>query len=152
MLWKMQGSFTEKIKVREKKYELNSMTFVWFNYSGSDFMYWFLGELSETIARKAKCIRVENPKFATVTTNCEDGTCCTIFGDGTSIIAKPQGTYQVGVTCLWQWYLSLCPKLPVISLILTVLTPLSINFTNPVMLCQCLNSSSQLYSKSNSQT
>ncbi|XP_040563022.1 sperm-associated antigen 17 isoform X2 [Gallus gallus] len=53
------------------------------------------GELSETIARKAKCIRVENPKFATVTTNCEDGTCCTIFGDGTSIIAKPQGTYQV---------------------------------------------------------
>uniref|UniRef100_G1NN56 Sperm associated antigen 17 n=1 Tax=Meleagris gallopavo TaxID=9103 RepID=G1NN56_MELGA len=52
-------------------------------------------ELSETITRKVKCIRVENPKFATVTTNCEDGTCCTIFGDGTSIIAKPQGTYQV---------------------------------------------------------
>ncbi|XP_021252658.1 sperm-associated antigen 17 isoform X3 [Numida meleagris] len=52
-------------------------------------------ELSEIITRKVKCIRVENPKFATVTTNCEDGTCCTIFGDGTSIIAKPQGTYQV---------------------------------------------------------
>uniref|UniRef100_A0A8C2YEW1 Sperm associated antigen 17 n=1 Tax=Coturnix japonica TaxID=93934 RepID=A0A8C2YEW1_COTJA len=52
-------------------------------------------ELSQTITRKVKCIRVENPEFATVTTNCEDGSCCTIFGDGTSIIAKPQGTYQV---------------------------------------------------------
>ncbi|OXB68933.1 hypothetical protein ASZ78_005370 [Callipepla squamata] len=52
-------------------------------------------EPSETITRKVKCIRVENPKFATVTMNCEDGTCCTVFGDGTSITAKPQGTYQV---------------------------------------------------------
>uniref|UniRef100_A0A669QRP4 Sperm associated antigen 17 n=1 Tax=Phasianus colchicus TaxID=9054 RepID=A0A669QRP4_PHACC len=52
-------------------------------------------ELSETVTRKMKFIRVENPKFATVTTNCENGTCCTVFGDGTSIIAKPQGTYQV---------------------------------------------------------
>ncbi|XP_051464972.1 sperm-associated antigen 17 [Apus apus] len=49
----------------------------------------------EAVTRKVKCMRVENPKFATVTTNCEDGTCCTIFGDGTSITAKPQGTYQV---------------------------------------------------------
>uniref|UniRef100_A0A8C8EB35 Sperm associated antigen 17 n=1 Tax=Otus sunia TaxID=257818 RepID=A0A8C8EB35_9STRI len=52
-------------------------------------------EPSEAITRKVKCVQVENPEFATVTTNCEDGTCCTIFGDGTSIIAKPQGTYQV---------------------------------------------------------
>ncbi|XP_009328452.1 PREDICTED: sperm-associated antigen 17 [Pygoscelis adeliae] len=52
-------------------------------------------ELSEAITRKVKCMQVENPEFATVITNCEDGTCCTIFGDGTSIIAKPQGTYQV---------------------------------------------------------
>ncbi|XP_072182655.1 sperm-associated antigen 17 [Excalfactoria chinensis] len=52
-------------------------------------------ELSETITRKVKCIQVENPEFAIVTTNCEDGTCCAVFGDGTSIIAKPQGTYQV---------------------------------------------------------
>ncbi|XP_074005531.1 sperm-associated antigen 17 [Numenius arquata] len=49
----------------------------------------------EAITRKVKCVQVENPEFATVITNCEDGTCCTIFGDGTSIIAKPQGTYQV---------------------------------------------------------
>ncbi|XP_042644440.1 sperm-associated antigen 17 isoform X3 [Tyto alba] len=49
----------------------------------------------ETITRKVKCMQVENPEFATVTTNCEDGTCCTTFGDGTSIIAKPRGTYQV---------------------------------------------------------
>ncbi|KAM6286776.1 sperm-associated antigen 17 [Spheniscus humboldti] len=53
------------------------------------------GELSKAITRKVKCMQVENPEFATVITNCEDGTCCTIFGDGTSIIAKPQGTYQV---------------------------------------------------------
>ncbi|XP_074449495.1 sperm-associated antigen 17 [Larus michahellis] len=50
---------------------------------------------SEAITRKVKCVQVENPEFATVITNCEDGTCCAIFGDGTSIIAKPQGTYQV---------------------------------------------------------
>ncbi|XP_010295457.1 PREDICTED: sperm-associated antigen 17, partial [Phaethon lepturus] len=49
----------------------------------------------EAITRKVKCTQVENPEFATVITNCEEGTCCTIFGDGTSIIAKPQGTYQV---------------------------------------------------------
>ncbi|XP_048675662.2 sperm-associated antigen 17 isoform X4 [Caretta caretta] len=54
-----------------------------------------IGESPQTIRRKVKCIRVENPDFATVITNCEDSTCCTIFGDGTSIIAKPQGTYQV---------------------------------------------------------
>ncbi|KAM6417208.1 LOW QUALITY PROTEIN: sperm-associated antigen 17 [Pluvialis apricaria] len=53
------------------------------------------GEPSEAIRRKVKCLQVENPDFATVTTNCEDGTCCTIFGDGTSIIAKTRGTYQV---------------------------------------------------------
>ncbi|KAM9277713.1 LOW QUALITY PROTEIN: sperm-associated antigen 17 [Cariama cristata] len=52
-------------------------------------------EPSEATTKKVKCMQVENPEFATVITNCEDGTCCTIFGDGTSIIAKPQGTYQV---------------------------------------------------------
>ncbi|KAM6093522.1 sperm-associated antigen 17 [Chlamydotis macqueenii] len=52
-------------------------------------------ELSEATTRKVKHVQVENPEFATVITNCEDSTCCTIFGDGTSIIAKPQGTYQV---------------------------------------------------------
>uniref|UniRef100_U3IP90 Sperm associated antigen 17 n=1 Tax=Anas platyrhynchos platyrhynchos TaxID=8840 RepID=U3IP90_ANAPP len=52
-------------------------------------------ELSEAITKKVKHVRVENPKFATVTTNCEDGSCCTIFGEGTSVIARPQGTYQV---------------------------------------------------------
>ncbi|XP_050750257.1 sperm-associated antigen 17 [Gymnogyps californianus] len=52
-------------------------------------------EPSEAVTRKVKCMQVENPEFATVITNCEDGTCTTVFGDGTSIIAKPQGTYQV---------------------------------------------------------
>ncbi|XP_067402065.1 sperm-associated antigen 17 [Emydura macquarii macquarii] len=63
-----------------------------------------IGESPQTIRRKVKCIRVENPDFATIITNCEDSTCCTIFGDGTSVIAKPQGTYQVlpsGNGCLF---------------------------------------------------
>ncbi|KAL2311321.1 hypothetical protein Nmel_003021 [Mimus melanotis] len=52
-------------------------------------------EPSGVTRKKLKGTRIENPEFATVITNCEDGTCCTIFGDGTSILAKPQGTYQV---------------------------------------------------------
>nr|XP_056704379.1 sperm-associated antigen 17 [Euleptes europaea] len=49
----------------------------------------------QIITRQVKCIRVENPNFATIITNSEDSTCCAIFADGTSIISKPQGTYQV---------------------------------------------------------
>ncbi|KAJ6658283.1 hypothetical protein lerEdw1_020555 [Lerista edwardsae] len=49
----------------------------------------------EVTVRKVKCMRIENPDFATVITNCEDSTCCAIFADGTSIISTPQGTYQV---------------------------------------------------------
>lgn len=56
----------------------------------------FLDEPSEATTKKVKCVQVENPEFATVKTSCEDGSCCTIFGDGTSITVKPQGTYQVG--------------------------------------------------------
>ncbi|XP_058158951.1 sperm-associated antigen 17 isoform X2 [Dasypus novemcinctus] len=49
----------------------------------------------QTITRQVKCMRIESAHYATVITNCEDSSCCTTFGDGTSIIAKPQGTYQV---------------------------------------------------------
>uniref|UniRef100_A0A4W2ET42 Uncharacterized protein n=1 Tax=Bos indicus x Bos taurus TaxID=30522 RepID=A0A4W2ET42_BOBOX len=49
----------------------------------------------QRIARQVKCMRVESSHYATVITNCEDSSCCATFGDGTSIIAKPQGTYQV---------------------------------------------------------
>ncbi|ELK05960.1 Sperm-associated antigen 17 [Pteropus alecto] len=55
-------------------------------------------EISEdlrTVTRQVKCMRVENSHYATVITNCEDSSCCATFGDGTSVIAKPQGTYQV---------------------------------------------------------
>ncbi|KAM5295030.1 sperm-associated antigen 17 isoform 1-T1 [Glossophaga mutica] len=45
--------------------------------------------------RQVKCMRIESSHYATVITNCEDSSCCATFGDGTSIIAKPQGTYQV---------------------------------------------------------
>ncbi|XP_050013472.1 sperm-associated antigen 17 [Alexandromys fortis] len=48
-----------------------------------------------TVTRQVKCMRIENSDYATVITNCEDSSCCATFGDGTSIIAKPQGSYQV---------------------------------------------------------
>ncbi|XP_060057789.1 sperm-associated antigen 17 isoform X2 [Erinaceus europaeus] len=49
----------------------------------------------QTVTKQVKCMRIENPHYATVITNCEDSSCCATFGDGTAIIAKPQGTYQV---------------------------------------------------------
>ncbi|XP_036047259.1 sperm-associated antigen 17 [Onychomys torridus] len=49
----------------------------------------------ETITRQVKCMRIESSHYATVITNCEDSSCCATFGDGTSVIAKPQGSYQV---------------------------------------------------------
>ncbi|XP_068945377.1 sperm-associated antigen 17 [Petaurus breviceps papuanus] len=52
-------------------------------------------ESSWSITRQVKCMRIESPHYASVITNCEDSSCCATFGDGTSIIAKPQGTYQV---------------------------------------------------------
>lgn len=52
-------------------------------------------EHPQTLTRQVKCMRIESSHYATVITNCEDSSCCATFGDGTSIIAKPQGTYQV---------------------------------------------------------
>ncbi|XP_074174734.1 sperm-associated antigen 17 [Rhinolophus sinicus] len=49
----------------------------------------------QTVTRQVKCMRIESSYYATVITNCEDSSCCATFGDGTSVIAKPQGTYQV---------------------------------------------------------
>uniref|UniRef100_A0A8C6DMY7 Sperm associated antigen 17 n=1 Tax=Moschus moschiferus TaxID=68415 RepID=A0A8C6DMY7_MOSMO len=49
----------------------------------------------QRITRQVKCMRIESSHYATVITNCEDSSCCATFGDGTSIIAKPQGMYQV---------------------------------------------------------
>lgn len=49
------------------------------------------------VTRQVKCMRIESSHYATVITNCEDSSCCATFGDGTSVIAKPQGTYQVGL-------------------------------------------------------
>ncbi|XP_021572130.1 sperm-associated antigen 17 [Carlito syrichta] len=52
-------------------------------------------ESPQTVTRQVKCMRIESSHHATVITNCEDSSCCATFGDGTSVIAKPQGTYQV---------------------------------------------------------
>ncbi|XP_021012793.1 sperm-associated antigen 17 [Mus caroli] len=48
-----------------------------------------------TVTRQVKCMRIESSHYATIITNCEDSSCCATFGDGTSIIAKPHGSYQV---------------------------------------------------------
>ncbi|XP_039098665.1 sperm-associated antigen 17, partial [Hyaena hyaena] len=52
-------------------------------------------ESPRTVTRQVKCMRIENAHYATIITNCEDSSCCATFADGTSVIAKPQGTYQV---------------------------------------------------------
>ncbi|XP_072500601.1 sperm-associated antigen 17 isoform X2 [Notamacropus eugenii] len=65
------------------------------NEVNHDFLYLPLDESSWSITRQVKCMRIESPNYASVITNCEDSSCCATFGDGTSIIAKPQGTYQV---------------------------------------------------------
>ncbi|XP_054547742.1 sperm-associated antigen 17 isoform X2 [Talpa occidentalis] len=48
----------------------------------------------QAVPRQVKCMQIESAHYATVITNCEDSSCCATFGDGTSVIAKPQGTYQ----------------------------------------------------------
>ncbi|XP_004689538.1 PREDICTED: sperm-associated antigen 17 [Condylura cristata] len=54
-----------------------------------------MAEDARAMPRQVKCMQVESSHYATVITNCEDSSCCATFGDGTSVIAKPQGTYQV---------------------------------------------------------
>lgn len=64
-------------------------------------LYLLAAEHPQTLTRQVKCMRIESSHYATVITNCEDSSCCATFGDGTSIIAKPQGTYQVGIGGKW---------------------------------------------------
>lgn len=69
----------------------------------SDLLTWSVlaSKGPQTVTRQVKCMRIENSYYATVITNCEDSSCCATFGDGTSVIAKPQGTYQVSVGRRW---------------------------------------------------
>ncbi|XP_041115927.1 sperm-associated antigen 17 [Polyodon spathula] len=53
------------------------------------------GEDPRTVSKKVKFVQIECLGFATVIMNSKDGTCTTLFGDGSTIIANPQGTYQV---------------------------------------------------------
>ncbi|XP_072369842.1 sperm-associated antigen 17 [Scyliorhinus torazame] len=50
---------------------------------------------SHKVTRHIKFIRVECVGFATVIMNWEDYTFSAVFGNGTTIIAKPQGMYQI---------------------------------------------------------
>ncbi|XP_078415737.1 sperm-associated antigen 17 [Cetorhinus maximus] len=47
------------------------------------------------VTRHIKFIKVECVGFATVLMNWDDCTCTAVFGNGTTIIAKPQGMYQI---------------------------------------------------------
>lgn len=40
-------------------------------------------------------VRVECPGFATVSFNCDEGSCLTVFGSGTNLLTTPESTYQV---------------------------------------------------------
>ncbi|XP_033866498.3 sperm-associated antigen 17 [Acipenser ruthenus] len=53
------------------------------------------GEDPLTVSKKVKFVQIECLGFATLIMNSKDGTCTTVFGDGSTIIANPQGAYQV---------------------------------------------------------
>ncbi|CAN2387709.1 axonemal central apparatus assembly, partial [Pristimantis euphronides] len=53
------------------------------------------GEIPQSVTKKVKFIRVEKTDFVTVILNCEENTCCVVSGDGTEVLARPQGMYQV---------------------------------------------------------
>uniref|UniRef100_A0A4W3H185 Sperm associated antigen 17 n=1 Tax=Callorhinchus milii TaxID=7868 RepID=A0A4W3H185_CALMI len=50
---------------------------------------------TEETTKQVSYIMVECVGFATVIMNLEENSCCTVFGNGTTIVAKPQGTYQI---------------------------------------------------------
>ncbi|XP_048397433.1 sperm-associated antigen 17 isoform X3 [Stegostoma tigrinum] len=51
--------------------------------------------ISRNLTRDVKYIKVECVGFATVVMNWEEYMCCAMFGNGTTIIAKPLGMYQI---------------------------------------------------------
>ncbi|KAM9320419.1 sperm-associated antigen 17 [Gastrophryne carolinensis] len=53
------------------------------------------GEAPESVTRRVKFIRVEHAHFVTITLNCEEHTLYAVSGDGTGILAKPRGEYEV---------------------------------------------------------
>ncbi|OCT93579.1 sperm-associated antigen 17 isoform X2 [Xenopus laevis] len=53
------------------------------------------GEIPPTVTKRVEFVRVENTHFATIILNQEENICCAVFGDGTEVLATPQGTYQV---------------------------------------------------------
>ncbi|XP_063812949.1 sperm-associated antigen 17 [Pseudophryne corroboree] len=53
------------------------------------------GEIPQSIRKRVKFIRVERAEFTTMILNCEENTACAVSGDGTEILAKPQGAYLV---------------------------------------------------------
>ncbi|XP_063999999.1 sperm-associated antigen 17 [Pogoniulus pusillus] len=54
-----------------------------------------LGERPAAARRRVQGVQVQSPEFATLTVSPGDGACAATFGDGTSVRAEPQGTYQV---------------------------------------------------------
>ncbi|XP_071995183.1 sperm-associated antigen 17-like isoform X3 [Engystomops pustulosus] len=53
------------------------------------------GEIPQNVTKKVKFIRVEKLDFVTLILNCEEKTCCAVCGDGTEVLARPQGSYQI---------------------------------------------------------
>ncbi|XP_077155202.1 sperm-associated antigen 17 [Ranitomeya variabilis] len=53
------------------------------------------GEKPQSVTKKVKFIRIEKSDFVTIVLNCEEKTCRAVSGDGTEVVAGPQGSYQV---------------------------------------------------------
>ncbi|XP_056415956.1 sperm-associated antigen 17 isoform X2 [Hyla sarda] len=53
------------------------------------------GEIPQSITKTVKFIRVEKSEFVTLILNCEEKTCYAESGDGTEVLARPKGSYQV---------------------------------------------------------
>ncbi|XP_069801252.1 sperm-associated antigen 17 [Dendropsophus ebraccatus] len=53
------------------------------------------GEIPQSVTKTVKFIRVERSDFVTLILNSEENTCYAESGDGTEVLARPQGSYQV---------------------------------------------------------
>ncbi|CAJ0946858.1 unnamed protein product [Ranitomeya imitator] len=53
------------------------------------------GEKPQIVTKKVKFIRTEKSDFVTIVLNCEEKTYRAVSGDGTEVVAGPQGWYQI---------------------------------------------------------
>ncbi|XP_039272076.2 sperm-associated antigen 17-like [Styela clava] len=52
-------------------------------------------ETSVNASNTVRHVRVECPGYATISFNCDEGSCLTVFGSGTNLLTSPDSTYQM---------------------------------------------------------